>query len=355
MIEDLILDHIKRLKPYQSARSLYLKQGGILLDANENPLGSVIDSEYSGISLNRYPDPKQNALRQAVSTLINVPIEKLFFGVGSDEIIDLLMRLFCAPQKDTILIVEPTYGMYLTVSEIQNVEHHICLLDANFQISTEKVISSVLPSDKMIFLCSPNNPTGNLLSEKEVEFIALSFPGIIVVDEAYIDFARDGASMINLCEKYRNVVILRTFSKAWGMAAARCGYTVADPEVILNLFKIKAPYSINVLTEKAILQAIKNNREKDIMINRIIAQKEILIEELKKISYIERIFPSDANYILIRLPMAKEIQKVLADKGVIIRDRSSQPMLENCLRISVGTSDENKKLIECLKIVSEEI
>jgi histidinol-phosphate aminotransferase len=351
MIQELIKPHIRKIAPYQSARDLYAKATGILLDANENALGSVLDIEFAPLLLNRYPDPRQRALREALSNYLSVAADKLFFGVGSDEIIDLLMRLFCSAGEDSVLLVEPTYGMYQTVADIQNIHAHTCLLTEDFQVDAKRALGSVQPSDKVIFTCSPNNPTGNLLSKSAIKEIAAGFSGILIVDEAYIDFAPQGSSAIDLLEKYSNVIILRTFSKAWGLAAARCGYCIAHPDIISYLFKIKAPYSINVFTEQAILTALKRVPVKEKYVAEILKEREYLIDKLRTLAFIEKIYPTDANYILIRLADAKQIQKELMEAGVIIRDRSSQPLLANCLRITVGTHEENITLLQKLEAV----
>ncbi len=352
MIAELIKPHIRTIAPYQSARDLYAKASGVLLDANENPIGSVLDDSYSGLSLNRYPDPRQRELRESLGRYLSIPVENLFFGVGSDEIIDLMMRLFCSPEKDSVLIVEPTYGMYKTVADIQNVTANVCLLNKDFTIDPARVLGALSTTDRMIFLCSPNNPTGNLLDKNAIELIAGTFCGIVVVDEAYIDFAHNNASVTDLLKRFNNIIILRTFSKAWGLAAVRCGYAIADPEIISYLFKIKAPYSINVLTEHAVLTALKRIARKDEYVREILSQRELLRNRLKEFDFIEEIFPTDANYILIRLQDARKIHKALMDEGVIIRDRSSQPLLENCLRITVGTGAENEKLLTGLELVA---
>ncbi len=355
MISDLIKPHIQKLHPYQSARDIYKDVSGILLDANENSFGSVAGDSVSLMNLNRYPDPHQIKLRKALSDYIKVDAEKLFFGVGSDEIIDLLMRLFCSHGKDSVMIVEPTYGMYTTVANIQNIEINSVLLDENFGLNAGKVLSNVSGSDRIIFLCSPNNPTGNLLNKNEISLIAEKFKGIVVVDEAYIDFADDDASAVSLINEYKNIVILRTFSKAWGLAAVRCGYAIADEVITSYLFKIKAPYSINVMTEQIILKALSKFEEKNKFVELIVKERDFLITELSKIVFVKNIFPSDANYILIKLDFAKEVQKMMMHRGVIIRDRSTQPLLEDCLRITVGTRAENIKMIEKMIEVYNEI
>jgi histidinol-phosphate aminotransferase len=353
MITELIKPHIRKIAPYQSARDLYAKATGILLDANENPIGSVLGGEFAALHLNRYPDPRQRALRASLSAYLAVPEEQLFFGVGSDEIIDLLMRLFCSSGEDSILIVEPTYGMYQTVADIQNIASHTCLLNEDFSLDAERVLASVQNTDKVIFVCSPNNPTGNLLSKSAIKQIAEGFNGILVVDEAYIDFAPEDASAVSLLADFANVMVLRTFSKAWGMAAARCGYCIAHPEIISYLFKIKAPYSINAFTEQAILSALQKVSVKNTYVSEIVQEREKLLDALAGLSFIRKVFPTDANYILIRLPNARKIQKALMEAGVIIRDRSSQPLLADCLRITVGTREENAALLEKLAAVAE--
>lgn len=246
MIQELIRKNIRDMKPYTSARDLYSR--GILLDANENSFGSVV--ELKGESLNRYPDPHQLSMRERLSAYLDVSPHKLFFGVGSDEIIDLLIRIFCAPGKDSIMILEPTYGMYKVAADINDVKSESILLNDNFDLDTEAILNSWNNRIKIIFLCSPNNPTANLLNKNSIKTLLKETKSIIVVDEAYIDFAGDGSSCIDLINKYPNLVILRTFSKAWGLAGIRLGYCIGDEEIINYLFKIKAPYNISSLTKK---------------------------------------------------------------------------------------------------------
>jgi histidinol-phosphate aminotransferase len=352
MINDLVRKNIKDLKPYSSARDMYSR--GILLDANENSFGSVVVLE--GETLNRYPDPHQMSMREWLGAYHGIPFQKLFFGVGSDEIIDLLIRIFCEPAKDSIMILEPTYGMYKVAADINNVRSETVLLNDNFDIDTDAVINSWNNNIKLIFLCSPNNPTANLLNITSIKELLQKTKSIIVVDEAYIDFAGDGNSCLDLIDKFPNLVILRTFSKAWGLAGIRLGYCICNEEIINYLFKIKAPYNINSLTRKAFYEAFSNSGRKDNFISSILKEKQYLIEGLKKTAGIEKLFPSDTNYILIKLKDASTIQKLLAKKGVIIRDRSSQPKLENCLRITVGTHDENRQLLDLLhKVLNKKL
>lgn len=348
MIDNLVRNNIKKLKPYTCARDLY--SDGILLDANENSFGSSFQ-EFEELHLNRYPDPHQVDLRNAVSKLLNIKAEKLFFGVGSDEVIDLLIRIFCEPKEDQVMLLEPTYGMYKVACDINNVETVAPLLNDSFQIDFAEIEKHYSEKVKIIFVCSPNNPTGNLLNKNDILRLCKTYNSIVVVDEAYIDFSDSSASLINEVKNYRNLVVMRTFSKAWGLAGVRLGYCVADKEIISYLFKVKAPYNINALTRYAVLKSITNEEKKKNAVSAIISERYRVENELKNISAITTVFPSDANYLLVRLPNAKEIQKQLAERGVVIRDRSSQPKLDNCLRITIGTKEENNALLEKLKSI----
>src|ERR1035437_1025163 len=344
MIQELVRKNIRNLKPYTSARDIYSQ--GILLDANENSFGSVVD--IKGETLNRYPDPNQLSIRESLGEYLGISMHKLFFGVGSDEIIDLLIRIFCDPGKDSIMILEPTYGMYKVAADINDVRTETVFLNDNFDIDPEAVLNNWNNGIKIIFLCSPNNPTANLLNKNSIKILLQKTKSIIVVDEAYIDFAGDDNSCLDISNEFPNLVILRTFSKAWGLAGIRLGYCICDEEIINYLFKIKAPYNINSLTRKAFHEAFSNSGRKDEFISSILAEKQYLIKELNKIKNIEKLFPSDTNYILIKIKDASSIQKLLAEAGIIIRDRSSQPGLENCLRITVGTHEQNKQLLGLL-------
>lgn len=336
-IKTLVRPNILALKPYKSARGE--KLSGILLDANENPHGAVIEP-VNGEELNRYPDPFQLEMRKKLSGYLDIPSEYIFCGVGSDEIIDLLIRIFCEPGKDNAVIVEPTYGMYKVACDINNVNVIPVSLDDKFQIDVNATLNAVTEKTKLLFLCSPNNPTGNLLNKKDIITIAEAFKGIVVVDEAYIEFAGSD-SLIFDALKYNNIVVLRTFSKAWGLAGIRCGYSITSPEIIYLLFKIKAPYSISKLTSSAVIKAIENYEKKEKYVSIINEEKERVIERLKNINGVEMVYASDANFILFRCRNSKEVLIYLADKGIIIRDRSSHPRLNNCLRVTIGTKNEN--------------
>jgi len=348
MIDNLVRNNIKKLKPYTCARDLY--SDGILLDANENSFGSTFQ-ELEELHLNRYPDPHQVDLRKSVSKLLNVEANKLFFGVGSDEIIDLLIRIFCEPKEDQVMLLEPTYGMYKVACDINNVETVAPLLNDSFQIDFAEVEKYYSDKVKIIFVCSPNNPTGNLLNKNDILRLCKTYNSIVVVDEAYIDFSEPTASLINEVKNYRNLVVMRTFSKAWGLAGVRLGFCTANEEIISYLFKVKAPYNINALTRYAVLKSIANEKKKKNAVSSIIGERLRVENELKNITVITNVYPSDANYLLIRLPNAKEIQRKLAESGIVIRDRSSQPKLNDCLRITIGTKEENDALLSGLKIL----
>ncbi|HEX2865759.1 MAG TPA: histidinol-phosphate transaminase [Ignavibacteriales bacterium] len=345
MIEKLARKNILDLKPYTSARDMYSK--GILLDANENSLGTTAEL-YEDLYLNRYPDPHQDDLKKTAGEYFGVMGKNLFFGVGSDEIIDLLIRIFCEPREDTVMILDPTYGMYQVACDINNVKTKSVNLTDDFQIDFEAVKKNFDNTVKIIFLCSPNNPTGNLLRKEDVLKLAETFNCVIAVDEAYVDFAGDN-SLIKEVAGHENLVVLRTFSKAWGLAGIRLGFCVAGEEIIHLLFKVKAPYNVSSLTRQAVIRAIGNSRKKDEFVQKLISERERLKSELSKMPGIIKVYPSDANYLLFKCNDARLVQKKMAEEGVIIRDRSSYEMLENCLRVSIGTEDENNKFLDVIK------
>jgi histidinol-phosphate aminotransferase len=343
-LEKLVRKNILNLKPYTSARDIY--QEGIFLDANENSFGSVVGSEIR--DLNRYPDPHQKRLRKALSEYLKIDFIKIFFGVGSDEIIDLVIRLFCEPGKSNIVIPQPTYGMYQVACDLNDVKVKSCKLDLNFDFNVESTLKAIDEESKIIFLCSPNNPTGNLLSKEKIELLAKAFTGIIFIDEAYIEFSETN-SFVKEINKYKNVIVSRTFSKAWGLAGVRCGYCIADELIIDILFKVKAPYTINKLTEDLVLKAILNQTEKDNLVAKVIYERNRLIAELNLFDFTIRIFPSDANFILIEVKNAVEVFNFLNKKGIRVRMRKDDERLKNCLRITIGNKDENELLIKTLR------
>jgi histidinol-phosphate aminotransferase len=346
-IENLIRPNIKALTPYRAARHDY--ESGVLLDANENSIGSVLTMD--GVELNRYPDPFQKALRTLLAELAGVQLENIFVGVGSDEVIDLLIRIFCEPGSDSILIAAPTYGMYRVAAEIQGIQVRQCLLTRDFQIDQNAIQSSANGTTKLIFCCSPNNPTANLLRRDDILALSRSTNAVVVVDEAYIDFS-NAESLAAEINRHPNLVVLRTLSKAWGLAGIRLGYAVASPSIVEYLMKVKPPYNINALTSSVALRALRNVERMRQAVHEIVMLREQLAEQLRGLSYIENVYPSDANFILVRCADAKRIYRALAERGIIVRDRSSEPLLENCLRITVGTAEQNALLIDTMKELS---
>lgn len=343
-IDALIRPNIRALKPYRSARQDYLT--GVLLDANENAFGSAIT--FDGLELNRYPDPFQTALRSRLAQLHGVQRENLFVGVGSDEVIDLLLRIFCEPQKDAALILEPTYGMYRVAADVNNIHVDSCLLTDDFQIDVEAVKRCTKKNTKVVFCCSPNNPTGNLLNCVDILSLCAQIPAIVIADEAYADFAQ-AESLISAVERFPNLVVLRTLSKAWGLAAIRLGYAIAHPQIISYLMKVKSPYNINIMTSTEALKALDNTEHVKRSVASVATERQRLAGELSAFRFVKNVFPSDANFLLVRCTDARSLYRQLAERGIIVRDRSAEPKLENCLRISIGIPEQNDLLLNALK------
>src|SRR3989338_3557293 len=342
MITSLIRKNLKNFQAYSSARSLYQK--GVFMDANENSLGSVISTEYYP-ELNRYPDPLSMDLRKALGQFLDVSEKNIFVGSGSDEIIDLLIRLF-VEQDEEIIVLEPTYGMYKVAAEIVGVNVRSLLLKPDFQIDIPNLLSQINSKTKIIFLCSPNNPTGTLVNLEDVETICKNFRGIVVVDEAYIEFASK-SSLVKKIPNIENLVVLRTFSKAWGLAGIRVGYAVAQKIVIEYLNKIKLPYNLNRISSGLTIEALKNYQKMLEFRKIILGERKKLADNLSNLGF--KVFPSEANFLLVSYPNASDIAKKLAvDYGIIIRDFNSKPLLKDCVRISVGTPEQNDSLIESL-------
>jgi len=338
-INDWVRPNILKLKPYSSARSEFTGDARVFLDANENPYNSPY---------NRYPDPLQRKLKDKIAEIKGIRSEQLFLGNGSDEPIDLLIRAFCEPGKDRMLQIEPTYGMYQVAAEINNVEVVKVPLTDSYQLDATALIESISPETRLIFLCSPNNPSGNALDAAETRKILEHFEGPVVVDEAYIDFA-PGLSMLHDLEKYDNLIVLQTFSKAWGMAGIRLGMAFADEKVIRILNKIKYPYNINILTQQKVLEMLVQPALKETWVRTLVGERNRLAGELTGIPFVERVWPSDANFFLVTMKNAREVYLYLVEKGIIIRDRSQIRLCENSLRITVGTKEENRILVEALK------
>jgi histidinol-phosphate aminotransferase len=336
-IDDLVRDNIKGLKPYSCARNEFTGIASVYLDANENPLNDPY---------NRYPDPLQTELKKKIAKVKWVRPEQLMLGSGSDEPIDLLIRIFCEPKVDNIVAMEPTYGMYRVCADINNVEYRPVLLrEKDFSLDYRKVMEATDEHTKIIFLCSPNNPTGNVIDPFDVLRL---FEGIVVVDEAYIDFCTR-KSWITRLDEYSNLVVLQTFSKAWGMAAVRLGMAFANEQIIAYLNKVKYPYNINLLTQKFVYEALDNERRKLDWVINILDQRDYLEYALTTAPCVEKVYPSEANFLLVRVNNADKIYNSLVDKGIIVRNRSNIALCNGCLRITVGTEEENELLINTLK------
>lgn len=336
--EKYIRKNILTLKPYSSARDEYSGEAMVFLDANENPYNQPF---------NRYPDPLQRKLKSRIAEIKGVSSESIFLGNGSDEPIDLLIRAFCEPGKHNIIQIEPTYGMYQVAAGINNVEVKKVLLNKDYSLDADQLLSAIDENTRIIFLCSPNNPTGNALDSGEMAKVLKGFDGPVVVDEAYIDFA-PGLSLLPRLSEFGNLIVLQTFSKAWGMAGLRLGMAFADPEIISVLNKIKYPYNLNILTQEKALEMLDNAIEVQNWVKTLIEERQKLAASLMQIPYVEKVWPSDANFLLVKMKHARKVYEFLVDKGIIVRDRSKVMLCEDTLRITVGSSDENGLLVEAL-------
>lgn len=337
-LEELVRDNIYRLTPYSSARSEFKGDASVFVDANENPY----DTLY-----NRYPDPLQTELKQKLSALKGVPAGNIFLGVGSDEAIDLLYRIFCEPRRDNVVAIDPTYGMYGVCADINEVEYRTVRLDDKFDIDIDALFAAVDDATKIIWLCSPNNPTGNSLSVGRVKEVISRFGGIVVLDEAYIDFSAT-PSLLGELHNWPNLVILQTFSKAWGSAGVRLGMAFADKAIIDIFNKVKYPYNINVLTQRYAVKLLDKAPSVKRRVEGIIRNRSVLEKLLRKCSCIKKIYPSDANFLLVSTTGAKEIYDYLVDTGIIVRNRHGITLCDECLRITVGTRDEIRRVAAAL-------
>ncbi|MCP3932196.1 MAG: histidinol-phosphate transaminase [Bacteroidetes bacterium] len=337
-IEKLARENIRKLKPYSSARSEFSGRAEIFLDANENPYPS---------GLNRYPDPLQRTLKKKISALKGVAEENIFLGNGSDEVIDLLIRIFCEPIKDHIITLPPTYGMYQVSAGIAGVEVRKIPLTPDFQVDVPLILNMANNFSKLLFLCSPNNPTGNSLEKESIQYLAKYFKGILVIDEAYIDFSKQG-SCIELLRDFPNIVVMQTFSKAWGLAGIRLGMAFASKPIIDFLNKVKPPYNINQLTQNAALEALGNIKEVQKRKEEILVERKILRQKLTAFLFVQHIYPSDANFLLVKVETPDALYDFLIQKKIIVRNRSKVLLCEGCLRITVGTPEENEKMLKAL-------
>ena len=346
-IKNIVRANILAMKPYSSARDEFKGEASIFIDANENNLGSLAADQ----SFNRYPDPYQHKLKEKIAPIKGVSPDQIFLGNGSDEAIDLLIRLVCKPGSDEILTFSPTYGMYDVSANLNDVVLRQISLDQNFQIQRNKLQGQIRTNTKIIFLCSPNNPTGNLLDSDSISYILENFKGLVVIDEAYIDFAEQPSWTTRLAE-FPNLVVMQTFSKAWGLAALRLGMAFASPAIINYLNKIKPPYNINQATQLLALEAINQSEKLGGMVAEIKNERFYLQANLPKVPVVKKVYPSAANFLLVEVTDANKIYEYLLRNGIVVRNRTTQPGCFNCLRLSIGTSIENKELIQVLEAYS---
>lgn len=341
-LDKLLRPNIRNLVPYSSARDEFKGEANIFLDANENSFGSPLTKWY-----NRYPDPLQRKVKDKLAEIKGVPASKIFLGNGSDECIDILIRAVCEPGKDNLIICPPTYGMYEVSANINNIQIRKVRLTPEFQLDLEALEQAVDEHTKMIFLCSPNNPTANSLHREDVEMVLNNFPGLVVMDEAYINFSRHRSFTLEL-EDYPNLVVMQTLSKAWGLAALRVGIAFASEDMIAVMNKIKPPYNINQASQELALQALEEVGQVNDMIREIVKEREALRNSLLELPLVQKIYPSDANFLLVKVEDAKGIYNYLLGRGIVVRDRSKVELCEGCLRITVGTPDENNTLVNML-------
>ena len=342
-LDGLVRDNIKKMTGYSSARHEFSGEANIFLDANENSFGSPLPQNY-----NRYPDPLQAAVKEKISRIKGVPAKNIFLGNGSDEAIDLLFRIFCEPGKDNVIIFPPTYGMYEVSAETNDIKVKKVHLTENFQLPLNKIEESIDACTKLIFICSPNNPTGNNITRNDIEVVLNNFDGLVVIDEAYINFSKQKTFIAELTE-YPNLIILHTLSKAWGLAGLRLGMAFASEAIISYMNKVKYPYNINTATQQLALQALENTDVINDWIRSTVEQRNLLTEQISSLPFTIKVFPSDANFVLAKMKDSRKIFDYLSAKGIIVRDRSKVTLCEDCLRITIGTPDENQQLIEALK------
>ncbi|MDC0628892.1 histidinol-phosphate transaminase [Flavobacteriaceae bacterium] len=340
-LNKLLRKNILGMKPYSSARDEYkdLQADMVFLDANENPFDTP---------LNRYPDPQQTRLKESIASQKMVSTDQLLLGNGSDEVLDLIFRAFCEPNQDSILTTPPTYGMYDVLANLNAVDNILVPLSPDFQLEVDSILDAIKTQTKLLFICSPNNPSGNSVERKAIERLLKNFNGLVIIDEAYIDFTKD-PSWTQVLEQYPNLIVTQTLSKAYGLAGIRLGICYASKEIIAVLNKIKPPYNINSLTQEAAIKAFENKDSVQAQIESILNERSNLINAFKSVPFIKKIYPSEANFILIKVDDANKRYEELIKNGIVVRNRSSQLHCENCLRITVGTPSENTQLITLLK------
>ena len=340
-IKELVRPNIWSLAPYSSARNEYSGHvAHVFLDANENPFNGPY---------NRYPDPLQESLKERLSEVKNVPAENIFLGNGSDEAIDLVYRCFCEPKKDNVVAICPTYGMYEVCANINDVEYRNVMLDENYQITAEKLLAACDANTKSIWICSPNNPTGNDINNEEIEKVIEKFDGIVIVDEAYIDFSKQKSFSRYINSETSNVIVLQTMSKAWGSAAIRLGMAFAKKEIIAIFNKVKYPYNVNMLTQEQAMKRLKDTQPVEQWINILLQERGRTMEAFGELPICEKIYPTDANFFLAKVKDAQKTYDYLVDKGIIVRNRTRISLCNNCLRVTIGTREENNELLGALR------
>lgn len=342
-IKELIRENIKSLQPYSSARDEFkeISSAFVFMDANENPFES---------GLNRYPDPQQNLVKEALSKIKGVSKEQILLGNGSDEVLDLIFRVFCEPREDQVIVLPPTYGMYEVLAKMNDIKLITIPLLDNFQPNSKEVVKVQNNNTKVLFLCSPNNPTANSFDANSIEILLKEFNGIVVIDEAYIDFSIEDSWLARL-DEFPNLIVTQTLSKAYGLAGIRLGICYASQEIISILNKIKPPYNVNQLTQDVALKALLNRDEVYNQITAITSERNQLIKDLEKLNIVDKVYASDANFLLVKVDNANLRYEQLLNNGIVVRNRSNQMLCENCLRFTIGTKDENKKLITALKSI----
>ena len=348
-VQKLLRENIRRLTPYSSARDEFTGVAQVNLDANENSLGSPLLKWY-----NRYPDPYQHRLKEAISRIKNIASEHIFLGNGSDECIDLLYRCFCAPSKDNIIICPPTYGMYEVSANINDIAIRRAPLLDDFGLDLVHIETLIDEHTKLIWICSPNNPTGNSMRREDIETVLNNFNGLVVIDEAYINFSRH-KSFIQELTDYPNLVVLQTFSKAWGLAGLRLGIAFASAGIVGIMNKVKPPYNISEATQELALQAVQNITQVNDMIYELVNMRQALQEVLEGLPVVKKVYPSDANFLLVKTEDAKKLYQHLLSKSIVVRDRSNVLLCDDCLRITIGTEEENTKLVDALLEYSEAV
>lgn len=339
-LERLVRKNIWELAPYSSARDEYSgKEAHVFLDANENPYNDPY---------NRYPDPLQRELKAQLAKIKGVRADMIFLGNGSDEAIDLPYRIFCEPGKDNVVAIEPTYGMYKVCADINNVEYRPVLLDEQYQVHADQLLAATDANTKIIWICSPNNPTGNALHREEIEKVLTQFEGIVIIDEAYSDFSSQKTFRSELT-KYPNLIVLNTFSKAWGLASIRLGMAFASPDIIQIYNKVKYPYNVNLLTQRQAMEALKDPFEVDKWVKMLLVERARLMVAFQDLPICEKVYPTDANFFLAKMTDAQKIYDYLVDKGIIVRNRTRIQLCNDCLRITIGMKSENNELLAALR------